>query len=102
MNILHFKDKAPDEGKLNKAKAEYINKAIAIEAATQKSRENIARKEARSNIGKTHPTLGKCVANIPAREYFRLVNKYGKDTVLSKEFLQYFNKKHSDLSPNKA
>ena len=102
MNILHFKDTTPDEGVTNKAKAEYINKAIAIEAATQKSRENIARKEARSNIGKTHPTLGKCVANIPAREYFRLVNKYGKDTVLSKEFLQYFNKKHSDLSPNKA
>ena len=102
MNILHFKDKSPDEGKLNKAKADFINNAIAIEAATQKNRETIARKEARSHIGKTHPTLGKCVANIPAREYFRLVEKYGKDTVLSQEFLQYFNKKHSDLSPNKA
>jgi hypothetical protein len=53
-------------------------------------------------VGKTHPTLGKCVANIPAREYFRLVEKYGQDAVLSKEFLQYFNKKHKDLSPNKA
>ena len=56
---------------------------------------------ARQNVGKTHPTLGKCVANIPAREYFRLVAKYGKDTVLSPEFLRYFNKKHKDLSPNK-
>ena len=102
MNILHFKDQSPDEGALNKAKAKYINNAIAIEASTQKNREDIARKEARQNIGKRHPTLGKCVATIPAREYFRLVQKYGKDTVLSKEFLQYFNKKHKDLSPNKA
>tara|TARA_R100000388_G_C7168536_1_gene122763 strand:- start:306 stop:614 length:309 start_codon:yes stop_codon:yes gene_type:complete len=102
MNILHFKDKKPDEGAANKATAEYINKAIAHEAATEKYRENIARKEARSNVGKTHPTLGKCVATIPAREYFRLIDKYGKDAVLSKEFLQYFNKKHKDLSPNKA
>ena len=101
MNILHFKEQSPDEGAVNKAKAEYINKAIAIEAHTEKYRENIARKEARQNVGKTHPTLGKCVANIPAREYFRLVAKYGKDTVLSPEFLRYFNKKHKDLSPNK-
>ncbi len=102
MNILHFKDTTPDEGATNKATAAFINKAIINEASTQKSREDIARKEARQNIGRTHPTLGKCVANIPAREYFRLVEKYGKDVVLSKEFLQYFNKKHSDLSPNKA
>jgi hypothetical protein len=102
MNIIHYKHKSPDEGAVNKATAEYINKAIAQEAATAQHRENIARKEARSNVGKTHPTLGKCVANIPAREYFRLVEKYGQDAVLSKEFLQYFNKKHKDLSPNKA
>mgnify|MGYP003110544546 CR=1 FL=1 len=101
-NILHFKNKDPDEGAMHKAKAELINNAIKEEARTQKHREDIARKEARSNKGKTHPTLGKCVATIPAREYFRLIHKYGTDTVLSKEFLQYFNKKHKDLSPNKA
>ena len=102
MEILHFKDKPLDEGEYCKAMADIINKAIIEEASTEKHRTDIARKEAKEHVGKTHPTLGKCVATIPAREYFRLVKKYGSDTVLSKEFLQYFNKKHKDLSPNKA
>lgn len=102
MNILHFKDKPLDEGEHCQAMADIINKAIIEEAATEKHRTDIARKEAQEHVGKTHPTLGKCVATIPARDYFRLVKKYGSDTVLSKEFLQYFNKKHKDLSPNKA
>jgi|TARA_R110002020_G_scaffold417657_1_gene626831 hypothetical protein len=102
MNILHFKENKIDEKEHCKALEDYINKSLTHEKMTEKHRENVARKEAKDNVGKTHPTLGKCVANIPARDYFRLVAKYGKDTVLSKEFLQYFNKKHKDLSPNKA
>lgn len=102
MEILHFKDKPLDEKAHCEAMAQIINNAILEEKLNEKDRTDIARKEARDNVGKTHPTLGKCVATIPARDYFRLVNKYGKDTVLSKEFLQYFNKKHKDLSPNKA
>ena len=102
MEILHFKDKPLDEGEHCKAMADVINNAIIDEASTEKYRTDIARKEASELKGKTHPTLGKCVATIPAREYFRLIEKYGTDVVLSKEFLQYFNKKHKDLSPNKA
>ena len=102
MDILHFKNKSHDEGEHCKAMADVINNAILQEKLTEKERTDIARKEASDLKGKTHPTLGKCVATIPAREYFRLVKNYGSDTVLSKEFLQYFNKKHKDLSPNKA
>ena len=102
MNILHFKENKIDEKEHCKALEDYINKSLMHEKMTEKHRENVARKEAKDNVGKTHPTLGKCVAKIPARDYFRLVAKYGKDTVLSKEFLQYFNKKHKDHSPIKA
>jgi hypothetical protein len=102
MNILHYKDKPIDEKQHCQALANHINNAVLQEKMSEAHRTDIARKEASELKGKTHPTLGKCVATIPAREYFRLVDKYGADVVLSKEFLQYFNKKHSDLSPNKA
>ena len=102
MNILHFKENKFDEKEHCKALADVINNAILKEKMTEAKRTDIARKEAQEQKGKTHPVLGKCVATIPAREYFRLVKQYGTDVVLSKEFLQYFNKKHSDLSPNKA
>lgn len=102
MEILHFKDKPIDEKAECEALANHINNAVLEEKMTEGHRTDIARKEASELKGKTHPTLGKCVATIPAREYFRLVKQYGSDVVLSKEFLQYFNKKHSDLSPNKA
>jgi len=48
-----------------------------------------------------HPVLGRCVATIPHREYFRLIKKYGQETVHSTEFLKYFQKNFSDLTPNK-
>jgi len=51
---------------------------------------------------KSIPGLGKCVGVMPAREYFRLVKKYGHETVHSREFMSYFNKKMPELSPNKA
>tara|TARA_R100001163_G_scaffold34717_1_gene26774 strand:- start:1663 stop:1971 length:309 start_codon:yes stop_codon:yes gene_type:complete len=102
MEILHFKENNLDEKEHCQALADVINNAILQEKMTEGKRTDIARKEAQQLKGKTHPVLGKCVATIPAREYFRLMKNYGKDTVLSKEFLQYFNKKHSDLSPNKA
>jgi hypothetical protein len=39
-------------------------------------------------------------ATIPARDFFRLTQKYGHDQVHSKEFLKYYNKKFPELSPN--
>jgi|TARA_B110000305_G_C19111131_1_gene479802 hypothetical protein len=68
----------------------------------ESKRSNIARKEATQERGKTHPVLGKCVATIPSRDYFRMIKKYGQEHVHSKEFLKYYNKTFSDLSPNKV
>ena len=90
------------DGEVDREFLKEIHNGFKLEAATEVDRVNIARKEAREVKGKTHPVLGKCVATIPAREFFRLTKKYGHETVHSKEFLQYYNKKFSDLSPNKA
>ena len=78
-----------------------IKTAFELEKATENKRVEQARKEAQKLKGTTHPTLGKPVASIPPREYFRLIKKYGHDTVHSKEFLRYYNKKFPELSPNK-
>ncbi len=78
-----------------------IKNGFALERRTEAARVNQARKEATQEKGKVHPVLGRCVATIPHREYFRLIKKYGQETVHSKEFLQYFQKNFSDLTPNK-
>ncbi len=79
----------------------YLDDYLVKEEATEHERVNIARKEAKTNVGKTHPVYGRCIATIPAREYFRLVKNYGQEEVHSKEFLKYFQKEMPDLSPNK-
>jgi hypothetical protein len=67
----------------------------------EKFRVSQAETEAKDLAGKEHPTLGKCVASIPARDYFRLVNKYGIQEVHSPKFLKYFQQNFGNLSPNK-
>jgi hypothetical protein len=78
-----------------------ITNGFKLEKQTEHKRVNQARREAKELKGTTHPTLGKPVATIPAREFFRLTKKYGHETVHSKEFLKYYNKKFPELSPNK-
>jgi hypothetical protein len=90
------------DGEINQAFYKEIVRGFKLERETEKGRVDQAAKEAKTNAGKTHPVLGKCVANIPAREYFRLVNKYGEKEVLSPEFLRDYNKRFPELSPNKA
>lgn len=46
--------------------------------------------------------LGKCVANIPAWEFFRMKQKYGSQEIHSKEFLRDYQKRFPHLSPNKV
>jgi hypothetical protein len=89
------------DGEIDQAFINEIKSGFKLEKETEHLRVNQARKEASQEKGKTHPVLGKCVATIPARDFFRLTNKYGHEQVHSKEFLQYYNKKFSDLSPNK-
>jgi hypothetical protein len=90
------------DGEVDAAFMKEILTGFEIERRTEEQRVNRARLEAKEHVGKTHPVFGKCVATIPAREYFRLTNMYGDEEVKSKEFLQYFNKNFKDLSPNKA
>jgi len=90
------------DGEIDRAFMREIQTGFKRERETENLRVQQARKEARELKGKTHPVLGKPVATIPAREFFRLTKKYGHDTVHSKEFLKYYNKKFPELSPNKA
>jgi hypothetical protein len=86
---------------INNALIQEIQASLHEEKHTEKDRYDQARKDASSNVGKEHPLLGRCVATMPPREYFRLIKKYGHAEVHSKEFLKYFQNKFSDLSPNK-
>ncbi len=86
---------------VNNALMQEIQASLHEEKHTEQDRYNQARKDASSNVGKEHPLLGRCVATMPPREYFRLIKKYGHAEVHSKEFLKYFQNKFSDLSPNK-
>ncbi len=80
-----------------------IVRSLEIEKATEIERVNVAKAQASMmRDHKSIPGLGKCVGVMPAREYFRLVKKYGHETVHSREFMSYFNKKMPELSPNKA
>jgi len=101
MNIITNIPKSFTTGELDQAFMNEIKSGFKLEKETEKGRVLQAKKEAQEHKGKTHPVFGKCVATIPAREFFRLTSKYGHEQVHSKEFLRYYNKKFSDLSPNK-
>tara|TARA_R110001606_G_scaffold396921_2_gene572061 strand:- start:1374 stop:1685 length:312 start_codon:yes stop_codon:yes gene_type:complete len=89
------------DGELDAAFLAEIKSGFKLEKETEHLRVDQAKKEAHQMKGKCHPTLGRPVATMPAREFFRLTNKYGHKEVHSKEFLKYFQKNFSELSPNK-
>ena len=89
------------DGELDAAFMNEIKSGFKLEKETEHERVKIAQKEAHQMKGKCHPTLGRPIATMPAREFFRLTNKYGHKEVHSKEFLKYFQKNFSELSPNK-
>lgn len=101
MNIITDLPRYSD-GEINRALMREIKTGFEREKRLEEARTNIAKKEAQELKGSTHPVLGKPVAVIPHRDFFRLTKKYGHKTVHSKEFLQYYNKKFKDLSPNNA
>jgi hypothetical protein len=101
MDIITNLPKSFTTGELDQAFMNEIKSGFKLEKETEHLRVQQARKDAQKEKGKTHPVFGKCVATMPAREFFRLTSKYGHDHVHSKEFLKYYNKKFSDLSPNK-
>ena len=89
------------DGELDAAFLAEIKSGFKLEKETEHLRVDQAKKEANQMKGKCHPTLGRPIATMPAREFFRLTNKYGHKEVHSKEFLKYFQKNFSELSPNK-
>ena len=101
MNLITSLPKYSD-GEIDRAFMREIRTGFEREKRLEEARTNVARKEAQELKGTTHPVLGKPVAVMPHREFFRLTKKYGHDAVHSKEVLQYYNKKHGDLSPNNA
>ena len=101
MDIIIPNIKKYSDGEIDRAFMKEIKTGFNLERQTEQKRVAQAAKEAKELRGKTHPVLGKPVATIPAREFFRLTQKYGQETVHSKEFLKYYNKKFPELSPNK-
>ena len=101
MDIIVPNSKTYSDEEIDRALMQEIQDGLRLEKATEKDRYQQAAKEAHQLKGTIHPTLGRPVATMPAREFFRLVKKYGQETVHSKEFLQYFQKNFSDLTPNK-
>lgn len=102
MDIIIPNIKRYSDGEIDRAFMREITNGFKLEAATEKNRRLQASKEASELKGTTHPSLGKPVATMPAREFFRLTKKYGHKEVHSKAFLKYYNKKFPELSPNKA
>ena len=101
MDVIIPKLKRYSDGEIDRAFMREIKNGFKLERETEHIRVAAAAKEAKKLKGTVHPVLGKPVASIPPREYFRLIKKYCQDTVHSKEFLKYYNKKFPELSPNK-
>ena len=101
MEIIIPNLKRYSDGEVDRAFMREIKNGFKLEQKTEKVRVDQAAKEAHRLKGTEHPTLGRPVATIPPREYFRLIQKYGQETVHSKEFLKYYQKEFPELSPNK-
>ena len=101
MDIIIPNLKRYSDGEIDRAFMKEIKTGFKLEKQTEHKRVAQAAKEAKQLKGTVHPVLGKPVATIPHREYFRLIKKYGQETVHSKEFLKYYNKKFPELTPNK-
>jgi hypothetical protein len=102
MNIIH-KPHTYSKEEIDNELLNLVKESLVEEKATEFERTNVAR--AQASVMKNHksiPGLGKCVGVMPGREYFRLVKKYGYETVHSKDFLRFFNRKMPELSPNKV
>lgn len=101
MNIVTALPRYSD-GEINRALIKEIQTGFQLERETERAREMAAASEAQAYKGhKTIQGLGKCVGVIPSREFFRLTQKYGRDEVHSKGFMQYYQKKFPQLSPNR-
>ena len=101
--FMHIITKLPGEGAVKDALIREIRTGFELIKVNEKKEEILAAHEAQRWKGhKTIPGLGKAVAFYPADEYFRLLNKYGRHEVNSKEFIRYHQRKFPHLCPNKV
>ena len=70
MDIIIPNLKKYSDGEIDRAFMKEIQNGFKLEKQTEKKRVAQAAKEAQHLKGTTHPTLGKPVATIPAREFF--------------------------------
>lgn len=87
------------DGDVHAALMKEIRTGFQLERAHEEQRVKKAAAEAKDLEG--HKGAFRAVASIPERDFFRLVQKYGFQEVHSKGFMQYFQKKFPQLSPNK-
>ena len=89
---------------VNRAFMNEIHNGFQLERATEEARHQSAAQEAaefRKN-NRTVKGLGKIISTMPAREFFRVVEKYGHEEVHSKEFQRFDQKAHPELHVNKV
>lgn len=89
------------DGEIDRAFMQEIQNGFKLEREQEKGRIEAVARDTQMFKGKAHPVLGRPVASMPARDFFRLTNKYGHKEVHSKEFIKYFQKKMPELAPNK-
>jgi len=89
------------DGVIDRAFMQEIQSGFKLEREQEKGRIEAVARDTQMFKGKEHPVLGRPVASMPARDFFRLTNKYGHKEVHSKEFIKYFQKKMPELAPNK-
>lgn len=80
-----------------------LRTGIRLKEAMEREREIVAAEEAKmARQMKNMKSLGRHLTNMPAWEYFNLVNKYGHEEVHSKEFIRYNQKVFPHLAVNKV
>lgn len=101
--FMHIITSLPGEGAVKDALIREIRMGFELIKANEKRDELAAAAEAQQwKNSKTIPGLGKAVAFYPADEYYRLIRKYGRHEVNSREFIRYHRKKFPHLCPNSA
>ena len=100
--FMHIITSLPDEGAVKDALIREIRTGFELIKANEKKEEIVAAHEAQKWKGhKTIPGIGKAVAFYPPDEYYRLIKKFGRHEVNSKDFIKYYQKKFPHLAPNK-
>jgi len=81
--------------------------AVKLAYSTERATEHLRIQEAAEEAAEArkypgeHPVLGKLVAVMPTRDYFRLEHKYGLKEIQSREFLHDFQKRAPEMAVSK-